>query len=635
MPIIPKTNPIMPHFLAIFLFFILNSAHSASCGINSADSSCFSTSTPAFCGTSSVEEPRACPSGLSGQGSMSGTRNLCTNQITWNTSTQNLSSCTNCTTPFSDQETKAVQNAILEALEDVNIAFNNYACPNFSCPDGTLIVNPLTNVATGVSFRDHVWVPDAFSTNLLPTTNRTRYLGDLDQIETFVPPIDLLPKDQEGNPINDTRTLYLMAYDSATTGGYTVCGNDGPQGCNISCTTPTNGFMDQFCTIKTVQYYVCSDGPAVFDGASSTWTPTRSATVPFTDHFDYTNKEWDWDTIFSWNSLPKEGGSVYMCKSTIQACTGWQTTNVFYSCKNPGSGPCPTDGSQTCTSCSYSNAEWDWNLYQINDCPITQSSTRTSNNRLVWQSDYPSQCNSNPLPKPTSPGVCPPGLILDPSGTACSCPSGSRLNTNGSCEIDASGSFETYTIEPAFLASNYESKLVPIGFMNDTTKILNNVSIIGGNVPAGITIEFQKNQVFISGTPSENSSGKSFTGSLLLSYNAGTNSLGSYNAGSLVVNFSISVSKFETPCVASYRKTFSNKVTYFPINYGTDPKIYPELIGESYACSSISNFNCKTLRTQYLLSADLQFQCQCDSDSFFDSDQGTCISKKYEIPSNP
>lgn len=410
-----------------------------SCGNSMADSTCYTAPKPSNCSSpdAAISGRGACPAGYVGMMDQRGTRNTCTGEATLFPASDE-SGCTNCGGPLSPAEALNIQRAILEVSESANQAYVNQICHGFSCLDGAPVNDLILGQPIGRIFRDHVWVSqDGFSSGHLPTTNRIKYLSESGGIPANSPAFGFLAKTPGGRPnAASIAQIYTAAKKSAEDLGVTACSGDGKNGCSISCSEPSAGWLGHFCATKTVQYWSCSDSYAVNVGGA--WQPTASATVPYTARGDYKKKTWQWPAIFSWNSpsLGVAGGPVYMCNSTINACNGWVTQRSVYKCRVPATYDCSHSGvdasgqpaffSGTCQTCSPEmGAQWDFELTQANDCPSTPASTRASNSRSVWQTDLiATACPVNGSgTAPTTPS-CSGGQILDATGVSCECKPG-------------------------------------------------------------------------------------------------------------------------------------------------------------------------------------------------------------------
>ena len=447
-----------------------------------------------------------------------------------------------------------MQRATYEASEQANLAFVDYACPGFSCKDGTSINDPFTGAVMGRTFRDHVWIAtDGFSSGQLPTTNRINYLIDQNRITANVPPSDVLPKDPNGYPITNTGKLYLYARDAAVTSGKTTCAGDGANGCHISCTQPSGGWQGMYCATQTVKYWSCSDSYAV--QTPSGWVPTRDVTMPYTSTSpkNYSNKTWDWPTVFGWNdpAYGNTGGSIYMCNSTINTCSGWVTSASTYRCRSAASYDCSytiTDPitnltrtvAQTCSTCNEAmGAIWDYQLTQSNDCPRTPRSTRVSDTRVVWQSDLISGgCASATPPPPPSPPSCPGGQVF--TGSTCACPSGTAWD-GSSCVAPALpspvGTAPTLSFSMGSLSRDSAYAGAAMGSLSSGA--VTSATIVSGSLPPGLSLSYSGNVLTVSGTPSANGS---YSYSVTVNYPAGVDGAGrSYPSGSTTGANTISI----------------------------------------------------------------------------------------------
>lgn len=340
------------------------------CDPRVADSTCFSAPTGATCTMQPAAAMQACPNGYSGQGEQLGSRNSCTGEVTWDASTQNKSACTNCPTNISNAEIMAMQNAILGQLSEGNQRFTDWACPN--CIDGTMIKNPVNNLQTGRAFRGRVWVPDAFPTNSLPSGNRINYLAQMNRLPAIMPSI-------AGLKTNYTQDLYLQALKGAAT--VSSCSGNDMSHCDLSCAAAPSGWLDKYCATQTLSFNNggCSDSWEVL--TPSGYRPTKDANVPYTAANNFTVKTWPWPTILAWNN---SSSTAYMCNSTINYCTGWQTQNSWSVCVSTyyqqyyDQYGVPTYGAWICNG-------YDTMVTQYNDC------TGGSRTNYIG-SIYPAKC---------------------------------------------------------------------------------------------------------------------------------------------------------------------------------------------------------------------------------------------------
>jgi hypothetical protein len=515
----------------------------AQCSTSSADSTCYTTPTTSACSLPNVQasEMSSCPAGYVGRMPRNGTRDACTGSVVWGAGSD-TSGCTNCSGDLTATEAQMMQRAVYEVSEQANLAFVDYACPGFSCKDGTQITDPFTGAVMGRTFRDHVWIAvDGFSSGQLPTTNRINYLLSQNRINSNVPPADILPKDPNGYPITNTGRLYLYAKNAAISSGKTTCVGDGMNGCHINCTQPTGGWQAQYCSTQNVQYWACSDSYAV--NTPTGRVPTRDVTMPYTTTSpnNYTNKTWDWPTVFGWNnaSYGNTGGSVYMCNSTINTCSGWVTDSSTYRCRYAGNYDCSYDVTnpitgvvstvaQTCSSCDEAlGAVWDYRLTQTNDCPRTPRSTRVSDTRAIWQSDLQASGCANTGSLPGSP-TCTGGRVA--TGSTCACPNGSSWN-GSSCSTAPEGSAATpavtFSMTSVSRGASYTGAVM--GTLSSGARI-NAASITSGALPPGLALSFSGSSLTVTGAPTANGS---FTYTVRASYPAGVDGAGAnYPAGS-------------------------------------------------------------------------------------------------------
>lgn len=441
------------------------------CGAGDSDSTCFTKNYSSTCGLAPRTESTrtSCPAGYVGSMIASVTRNMCDGTTAPGASLDE-SGCTNCGSDLSSAELDAMMSAMAELSERVNLALMDYVCPGFNCVDGTAIANPVTGGAVGKAFRDHVWVaPDALSSGLLPTTNRVRYLASQNRIRAQMPASALLPRDANGNPITNVGALYLLAIEAATRSGLTSCGGDGKNGCSMSCARPSAGWLGDFCAAKTVQFDTCADYYAV---TSPSYQPTSGLTAPYTSTspHNYAPRAWDWPTDFGWNGLSASGGAVYLCNTTIQTCSGWQTQSSEYRCKVPASFDCsytdPDSGglvSATCATCDVGRgAVWDYWLTQTNSCPVQPGlSSRSSPGeaRSLWQANLGSCAGAV---SGGTPLACSGGQIADASGTSCVCPTGMVFD-GVSCSYPPPASTATPYVPPIYTTS-YGAVCSPRGY---------------------------------------------------------------------------------------------------------------------------------------------------------------------------
>lgn len=517
-----------------------------SCGTSSSDSTCYTA--PNLSNSCSLApipttERGLCPAGYVGYMPKTGTRDACTGVATWGAASTDESGCTNCGNALTSTESQMMQRATYSASERVNLAFVANACRGAGCKDGTMLSDPFTGAAIGRSFRDHVWVDvDGFSSGQLPTTNRIKYLNDKGQIPNL-PAAALLPADKSGNKITNAGTLYLMAKNEATSSGATACGGDGKDGCHISCTPATSGWLGSLCSTKAVSYWSCSDSYAVQSGGS--WQPTTGAITPYEGSGKYAQKNWAWPDIFQWNGLGNSGGSVFMCNSTVQACNGWTTSSYEYKCRTPATYDCSysSGGSSYSGSCSTCDpargAVWDYQLTQANDCPVTPVSNRSSSARLIWQGDLSATgCPVNGGGSGQTPPTCSGGRMLNSAGSACVCPA--NLGWDGtSCQSPAPpGVPPALTMSLTTLTRGVSYSEIVLGSLANGAAITSVVSTTG-SVPPGMVIGQAGSALNMSGTPSANGS-YSFT--VTVSYGAGKDGAGnSYPAGQAAGSANLSV----------------------------------------------------------------------------------------------
>lgn len=344
---------------------------------------------------------RACPAGYVGQGEQSGSRNSCTGDIVWDAASQNTSACTNCGNPLSANEVMAIQNAILGQMSGGNRDYTGWACP--SCVDGTMTANPINGLQTGRTFRGRVWVPDAFATNFLPTTNRVNYLAQTNQLPAMMPEAPGAPGE------NSTQQLYARALAASTP--VSTCVNNDMDHCNIDCTPAGGGHLDTYCAPQTLRFNAggCSDAWEI--QTASGWRPTRDATVPYTAPENFTTRNWDWPSILGWNGedAASGAGAVYMCNSTVNYCTGWvlqSSSSVCVASRSVTTYDTYGNPNGTATVCD----RYGTRLSQYNDC--------TGASRSIMQDALSPSCGGAPAPAPSCSGG------MNWNGSSCACPSG-------------------------------------------------------------------------------------------------------------------------------------------------------------------------------------------------------------------
>lgn len=543
------------------------------CATSSSDSTCYTAPNLNSCSLPPIPatERGACPTGYVGFMPKTGTRDACSGVATWGAASTDESGCTNCGNPLTALEAQMMQRAIYEASERVNLAFVANACRGAGCKDGTMLSDPFTGAAMGRSFRDHVWVDvDGFSSGSLPTTNRIKYLNDKGMIPNL-PSADLLPTDANGNKITNAGALYLMAKSAATSSGATVCSGDGKNGCHISCSAPTAGWLGSLCSTKAVSYWSCSDSYAVQNGAG--WQPTTGAAVPYVSKGNYAQKNWQWPDIFQWNGLNNSGGAVFMCNSTIQACNGWTTSRYEYKCRVPATYDCSysSGGSSytgSCATCDPARgAVWDYELTQANDCPITPVSNRPSNGRVVWQADLSATgCPVNGGGSGQSPPVCSGGQIINASGTGCACPA--NLGWDGSrCQIPAPpGIPPALTMSLTTLTRGVAYSQIALGTLANGAAI-SSIASTSGAVPPGMSIGRAGSTLNMTGTPSANGS---YVFSVTVAYGAGKDGAGNdYPAGQAAGTANVSV--VSPPAVPGVPPSFSPSSPSFSRGMGYGP----------------------------------------------------------------
>ena len=519
-----------------------------SCGNSSSDSTCYTAPTPNNCSLPDavISQRGACPAGYVGMMDQRGTRNSCTGTVTLAAGSDE-SSCTNCGSSLSQVEILNIQRALFEASEATNQAYVNQVCSGFSCLDGAMVNDVAGGQPIGRIFRDHVWVSqDGFSSGYLPTTNRVKYLSDSGKIPSNAPAFAFLPTDQSGGRPGTTNLgqMYSGAMKTAQDKGLTTCSGDGKSGCSINCSQPSAGWQGQFCSTKTVQHWTCSDSYAVNSGGS--WQPTKDATVPYTAKGNYANKAWKWPDIFAWNSpsMGNAGGSVYMCNSTVNACNGWVTKTATYKCRVPATYDCsysgadasgrPMSWSGSCQTCSVEmGAKWDFELAQANDCPATPMSTRSSDNRIVWQADLAATAcpiNGSGTNNNANPRQCPGGQILDATGSSCSCKPGFSWNGSSCMPPPPPGTPPTFTLAPVSLSNGISYSGVPIGALASGAQISSlSLTTSAASFPSGMFPHFSGNLALISGTPNANGS---YVFGVKADYAAGVDAAGNkYPAG--------------------------------------------------------------------------------------------------------
>lgn len=429
--------------LALSLWSPLSGAQATfsapACDPTKADSTCFSAPGSLSCIDQPRQEMRACPAPYVGQGLVPGTLNSCTGSETWNDAAQDKSACTTCPTPLSDDNVEAIQNAILGAHEDTNVKFFFYACTG--CLDGTAVVNPSTGLLAGRSFREHVYVTDPWPTGDMPAVPRVNYLatqGSLPPALPEVPGIAILDP-ATGFPMTETHSIY--EYLNATTGAYpstrypvpapgdeyvTGCvGNDSDH-CEFSCNPPLAGFYSPLCETLQVAFNPsgCSDSWEVQSGGS--WVPTRSLTAPYTASLDYASKEWDWETVRSWNGIPASNtasAAVYACASTVNTCTGWVTDSSAPACVSSHVETNPVTGA-TYTICD----EYSTLLSQSNDC--------TGSTRSIFASNIPNTCSGYVA----STISCPGDMTHNAATKQCECAAGTAWDGASCASLSGSGS---------------------------------------------------------------------------------------------------------------------------------------------------------------------------------------------------
>ena len=535
------------------------------CGGTIADSTCYTTNTtsPTACTPtlSPVGKMDSCPAPYSGQAAITGTNNSCTGTTTWNSALVGTA-CTACPNPLTTAENDAMLKSVVEVDEGINLALMhiNSGCSNFSCADGTPIKNPLTGTEIGHYFRDHVWIfPDGFSSGLLPSTNRINYLLQQNLIPSNLPESPLLPKTPSGAPINNAGVLYLYALNSAQSSGVTSCSGNDADHCDINCSSPSNGWQQNFCAVKTVQYWGCSDSYAVAGSGPGGWQPTPNVQAPFltsasSGSGDYTPTNWDWPTVFGWNGPSvdsRNGGDVYLCDSTINTCNGWVTKTWVYQCKTPATYDCSyTDSGgtvydQTCSSCDpAAGAVWDYLLQQTNDCPMTPVSTRSSDSRTLWlQNLVATGCpviagpTGGGSPPPIS---CPSPAHTDPTGTACTCDL--PLLWNGTTCVSPPPPVSppsSFSSNPLSLSNGVPVSGGYLGSLNVSNAQITSVTLSGGSLPPGLSnasLGSSGNMVSLSGTATGSGT---FTFNFTIQFAADPG--GAYPAGSVSATATVTV----------------------------------------------------------------------------------------------